>query len=212
MRKHHSGYTLVELSVALALAGMIVLTSITGTTWLLAQQRINELSAENGNAIRRINDAYDQLPNYGGLTLRQAVSLGAFNHFLITQRGANNVTVAHPFGGAVGVAPIGVASRAWGLYLNALPTEHCADLLFQFAPIADALVVFPGGMADPVGWALIVGLDSNLPAITISAGLNVAVPRIVRNLGQDLAPAALSAACRDAGNNFGVLLVRSKLR
>jgi prepilin-type N-terminal cleavage/methylation domain-containing protein len=216
MRNHHySGYTLVELSVALTLAGVVVLASVSGTTWLLDQQRINEVSTQNADAIKRLNDAYDQLPNYAGLSLRQAVSFGAFRRFVINQAGTPNVAVTHPFSGAVGVATLNGAPLTWGLYLNSIPARYCTDLLFQSDAMSDALVVFPGGMVDPIGWAGAGGVtvDASVPAITIAAGFAGAAPRIVKNLTQNnLVPAALAAACNGAGDNIGVLLLKSKLR
>ncbi|HZG22726.1 MAG TPA: prepilin-type N-terminal cleavage/methylation domain-containing protein [Herbaspirillum sp.] len=212
MKTHQSGYTLVELSVVVALAGMIVLGSIAGTTTLLHQQRLNELSAQNADAIKRINETYAQLPSYAGLSLRQAVSFGAFNQFTITERATDDVTVTHPFGGAVGVAPArGDAPLAWGLYLNAIPAAHCIDLLYQAAPMADGLVVFPNGMDAPNNWTANIAVDINIPAINIATGLSGPAPRIAKNLTEDLAPAALVAACSEAGNTLGVLLLKSKL-
>ncbi|MBG7617935.1 prepilin-type N-terminal cleavage/methylation domain-containing protein [Herbaspirillum sp. AP02] len=212
MRKNNSGYTLVELSVVMALAGMIVLGSIAGATSLLDQHRINELSAENADAIKRVNETYAQLPSYGGLSLRQAVSFGAFKQFIINQRATDRVTVTHPFGGALGVAPL-TGGTAWGLYLNAIPARYCADLLFQSAPMADALIVFPNGMDNPIGWSGSVVFDASVPAVSIGPSFGGAAPRIAKNLSQDdLAPAALALACTGAGNNFGLLLLKSKLR
>lgn len=212
MKIHQSGYTLVELSVVMALAGMIVLGSIAGTTSLLGQQKINELSAQNTGAIKRITEAYAQLPSYGGLSLRQAVSFGAFKQFVINQRATDRVTVTHPFGGAVGVAPL-TGGTAWGLYLNAIPARYCTELLFQSAPMADALIVFPDGMDNPIGWSGSVVFDASVPAVSIGSGFGGAAPRIAKNLSQDdLAPAALALACNGAGNNFGLLLLKSKLR
>ncbi|QNB07654.1 type II secretion system protein [Herbaspirillum frisingense] len=213
MRKQQSGYTLVELSVAVALAGMIVLGGITGATSLLDQQRINDLSEQNANAIRRVNEAYAQLPSYTGLSLRRAVSFGAFNQFIINLPGTDRVTVTHPFGGAVGVAPLGgAAPLAWGLYLNAIPARHCIEMLYQSAPLADALVVFPGGMGNPVGWTGNIAINTAVPEITIGGGFGPAAPRIVKNLTREPAPPALAAACQDAGGNLGVLLLKTKLR
>ena len=215
MKNHQSGYSLVELSVALTLSGAVVLASISGTTWLIDQQRISELSTQNADAIKRLNDVYDQLPSYAGLSLRQAVSFGAFRRFVINQAGTPNVTVTHPFGGAVGVAPINAAPLTWGLYLNSIPARYCTDLLFQSDPMSDALVVFPGGMANPIGWAGIGGVTVNadVPEITIAGGFGAAAPRIVKNLTQNnLVPAALAAACNGAGGDIGVLLLKSKLR
>ncbi|MDR6584078.1 type II secretion system protein [Herbaspirillum sp. BH-1] len=213
MKIHQSGYTLVELSVVVALAGMVVLGSIAGATSLLRQQTIKELSAQNGDAIQRITDVYAQLPSYDGLSLRQAVSFGAFNRFVITDRATDKVTVTHPLRGAVGVAPLNDApALIWGLYMDAIPAELCADLLFHSAPIADALVVFPGGMGAPNGWTRNFTVNTNVPEIAISAGFSVAAPRIAKNLTQDLVPTALASACQDAGSNVGVLLLKSKLR
>jgi prepilin-type N-terminal cleavage/methylation domain-containing protein len=213
MRKIQSGYTLVELSVALALAGLIVLGSVAGAMSLIDQKKINDLSTQNGDAIKRINGAYSQMPNYAGLTLRQAVSFGAFSQFNINNAGTNNVTVTHPFGGATGVASItNNSSLAWGLFLNAIPAQYCTELLFQSASIADALVVFPGGMDNPVGWAGNIGLNINVPEITILGGFAGAAPVIAKNLTIELAPNALARACNAVGGSFGVLLLKSKLR
>lgn len=213
MRNNHSGYTLVELSVAVALAGMIVLASVAGAMSLVDQQRINDLSAQNADAIKRLNDAYAELPNYAGLSLQQAVSFGAFSQFAIQNAGTNNVTVTHPFGGAIGIAPIASnSSLVWGLYLDAIPAKYCTELLFQSAPIADALVVFPGGMNTPVGWTGNVGLNTNVPAVTITGGFAGTAPVIAKNLTVDLTPNALAQACNVVGGNFGVLLLKSKLR
>ncbi|BEV16235.1 prepilin-type N-terminal cleavage/methylation domain-containing protein [Herbaspirillum sp. DW155] len=213
MRKIQSGYTLVELSVALALAGTIVLASVAGTMSLIDQQRVNDFAVQNADAIKRINDVYAQLSNYNGLSLRQAVSFGAFRQFIINNAGTDNVTVTHPFGGAIGVAPINNGGfMAWGLYLNAVPAKYCSDLLFQAEPLSDALVVFPDGMANPVGWAPSLGINTALPAIIVTAGFGGSAPIFAKNLNTDLAPNTLGQACNAVGNNFGVLLVRSKLR
>ena len=212
MKIHQSGYTLVELSVVVALAGVVVLGSIAGATSLLRQQTINELSAQNADAIKRVTEAYAQLPSYAGLSLRQAVSFGAFSQFVITQRGTNSVTVTHPLRGAVGLTPIGGGAQAWGLYLNAIPAELCADLLWQSAPVADAMVVFPGGMGNPNDWTNNLTVNANVPEIAITAGFSATPPRIVKNLTVDLAPTALANACQSTGDNVGVLLLKSKLR
>ncbi|MDR6582519.1 type II secretion system protein [Herbaspirillum sp. BH-1] len=212
MKNHQSGYTLVELSVVMALAGLIVVGSLVGATTLLHQQTVNGLAAQNADAIKRVNEAYAQLPSYAGLSLRQAVSFGAFSQFVITQRATDNVTVAHPLRGAVGVAPVNGAAQAWGLYLNAIPADLCAELLLQSAPVADALVVYPGGMGNPNDWTRSLLINANVPAITIGAGFGAAAPRIVKNMTEDLTPVALSAACQSAGDTLGVLLLKSKLR
>ncbi len=212
MKNHQSGYTLVELSVVMALAGLIVVGSLVGATTLLHQQTVNGLAAQNADAIKRVNEAYAQLPSYAGLSLRQAVSFGAFSQFVITQRANDNVTVAHPLRGAVGVAPVNGGAQAWGLYLNAIPADLCAELLLQSAPVADALVVYPGGMGNPNDWSRSLFIDANVPAITFGAGFGAAAPRIAKNLTEDLAPVALSAACQNAGDHLGVLLLKSKLR
>ncbi|MFJ3057601.1 type II secretion system protein [Herbaspirillum sp. NPDC087042] len=212
MKKQQFGYTLVELSVVLALAGIVALGSVAGAMSLIDQQRINEFSAQNTDAIKRINDTYAQLPSYNGLSLRQAVSFGAFSQFIINQRATDNVTVTHPFGGAVGVAPVnGPTPLAWGLYLNAIPASHCIDLLFRSAPASDALVVFPGGMSNPVDWRGQIRLDASVPAIAIDGGLGGAGPLIAKNLTTNLSPDSLSRVCNLAGNRFGVLLLKSKL-
>ncbi|UIN19842.1 prepilin-type N-terminal cleavage/methylation domain-containing protein [Herbaspirillum frisingense] len=212
MKIHQSGYTLVELSVVVALAGVVVLGSIAGATSLLHQQTIKELSAQNGNAIQRITDAYAQLPSYDGLSLRQAVSFGAFSPFVITERATDDVTVTHPLRGAVGVAPTNGGALAWGLYMNAIPAELCADMLFQSASIADALVVFPGGMDNPNGWIRSIVVNANVPEIAIGPGFGAAAPRIAKNLTGNLAPTVLANACQNAGNSVGLLLLKSKLR
>ncbi|QDD65244.1 prepilin-type N-terminal cleavage/methylation domain-containing protein [Herbaspirillum seropedicae] len=213
MRKNHSGYTLVELSVAVAVAGMIVLASVAGAVSLVDQQRISDLTAQNADAIKRVNDAYVQLPNYDGLSLRQAVSFGAFRQFAINRAGTPDVTVTHPFGGAVGITPLaGAAPLAWGLYLNAIPAKYCTEVLFQSGPIADALVVFPDGMNNPAGWTGNIGINRNVPEITVLGGLGSTAPVIAKNLTTDLAPSALARACNFAGTSFGVLLLKSKLR
>lgn len=213
MRDHSSGYTLVELSVVMALVSIIMLASVAGAMALIDQHRINQLAEQNAEAIKRVEAAYGEQPNYTGLSLRQAVSYGAFRPFIISQSGTNNVTVTHPYGGAVGVAALGgVAPLAWGLYLNAIPAKLCTDLLLQSAPAVDALIVYPGGMNNPTGWAGDVVLDGSVPRIIPGPGFDATAPVIAKNLTVAMSPTALSDACHFAGTSFGVLLLKSKLK
>lgn len=215
MKKYDSGYTLVELSVVLALAGMVVLGSIAGASYLISVNKINQITAQSADAITRLERAYGPLSSYAGLTLRQAVSFGAFNQFVVAQPATSNVAVTHTLGGAVGVAPLpGTAPLAWGVYLDAIPAQHCSELVYQAAPLADALIVFPGGMGNPVGWAGgMLRFDAAVPAVTVSAGnLTSTAPVIAKNLTVDVSPSSIATACSFVGDSFGVLLIKSKLK
>ncbi|MFJ3057600.1 type II secretion system protein J [Herbaspirillum sp. NPDC087042] len=137
-RKAQSGFTIVELSVAVAIAGVLLVSAIALVQVVLRQSRANDVVSGIPRLMTQIDKIFSQATSYAGLTTDGAIGFGAFDGVFdiagtSPNRRANNrfgypttVDVATAFGGAD-------TSSGYVVTLAGIPTSSCADIVSSAA-------------------------------------------------------------------------------
>ncbi|MEJ2802740.1 prepilin-type N-terminal cleavage/methylation domain-containing protein [Comamonadaceae bacterium PP-2] len=154
------GYSLIELSIAMAILSVVIVGSLVGVQRILANNRANHVLQD----IPRINASLvAATANSGvaaGISTTQAANLGVFPANIVVRGAANAVTnVRNPFGGnyfiagngaAVGSAPVGTGVF---IQVSSVPAAMCATIVNGMAPLASGIWVTaaPTATAGPIG-------------------------------------------------------------
>lgn len=131
--KSQRGYSLIELSIALAILSVVIVGSLVGVQRILANNRANNVL----QAIPRINAALlagtSNAPNTT-ITTTLGANLGAFNETQLVKSadGKTITAIKNEFGGtydlASNSAEIGgtPANRGYFVYMSSVPQSVCA--------------------------------------------------------------------------------------
>ena len=151
-----SGYSLIELSIALSILAVIIVGSLIGVQKILRTNAVNnELKAmpETMASAQRLTS---NLADLNGLTTPIFTSLGVWPQDRVVGAGAA-ATVSNHFGGRQFLNPntaelAGYATnQLFVLTLTNIPTEACADLVSGMDRMALGLYVGANINADPGG-------------------------------------------------------------
>ncbi|MCI1014670.1 prepilin-type N-terminal cleavage/methylation domain-containing protein [Herbaspirillum sp. C7C2] len=129
-----SGFTIVELSVAVAIAGVLLVSAIALVQVVLRQARANDVVSGIPRTMAQIDKIYARANSFAGLGTEVAVGFGAFDGAfdiigLAPNRVANN---RFGFPTTVDVATLftGPASNTgYVVTLAGIPTSSCADIV-----------------------------------------------------------------------------------
>ncbi|WP_025869413.1 prepilin-type N-terminal cleavage/methylation domain-containing protein [Methylobacillus glycogenes] len=156
------GYSLIELSIAMAILSVIIVGSLTGVQRILANNRTNNVL----QFIPRLNATLisGTLGGNGGtvITTNLATSLGAFEPNIVAGAGAAQ-TIRNEFGGQYAVisnsAVVGAAGINGGyfVYITGVPNNVCPILANGLSSLADGM------------WIALAG-QLPLPAANANAG------------------------------------------
>ena len=203
------GFTLVELSVVVALAGLVLAVAISGSMRLLLSSRISALSDMCQQAVVAVNSVYKSSASYSGLTTRQLVAFGPFASNAVSNAGTDAVVVRHALGGTVSAhwvdSNLPGRPLAWGLYIDQIPAEACGELLITLDPLSDAIAIMPTGNAGT--WQNNIGFNTTSNSFT-STGLPVTY---IKNIGGSWSPALAGSACNAAGSYVGIVSLGAKV-
>ncbi|SEL08493.1 prepilin-type N-terminal cleavage/methylation domain-containing protein [Roseateles sp. YR242] len=146
--KRQKGYTLIELSIALAIISVIIVGSLVGVQRILSNNRANNLLSE----IPRINAALvgsaanANSNTLSTITTSNAASLGAFSPNAVSWEG-ETATVTNAFGGNIFIQGLsntinfdGV-TRGYVVTATGVARDMCATVVNGLAPLAQALWV-----------------------------------------------------------------------
>ncbi|MFS2116076.1 type 4 pilus major pilin [Herbaspirillum frisingense] len=129
-----SGFTIVELSVAVAIAGVLLVSAIALVQVVLRQARANDVVSGIPRMMAQIDKIYARANSYVGLGTEVAIGFGAFDAAfdifgVAPLRTANNrfgfpttVDVATVFTGAA-------SNTGFVVTLAGIPTASCADIV-----------------------------------------------------------------------------------
>lgn len=204
------GYTLVELSVVVALASVLLAVTISGAMRLLLSARVTAMSDMCQQAVMAVNSVYKSSATYAGLTTRQLVAFGPFPGNMITNPASDAVVVSHALGGTLSAHSINSdlpgQPIAWGLYLDQIPVEACGELLITLDPLSDAIALMPSGNGGT--------FQNNISFSTMansftSSGLPVTY---IKNIGSPWSPAMAGAACNAAGSSVAIVSLGAKVQ
>ncbi|UXH80279.1 type II secretion system protein [Roseateles amylovorans] len=176
------GYSLVELSIALAIVSVVIVGSLIGVQRILANNRANALLAD----VPRINAALlGALSNSKGLptlSTTQAAALGAFPESSVKWE-SGKAAVTNSFGGNIftlGVnAKIGEveAGRGYVVRMTQIPSNMCATIANGLAPLARGIWV-----DDTVAEAVVDGApDDKIVVKAIQANSGIDLAKLVDN-------------------------------
>ncbi len=150
------GYTLIELSIALAIISVIIVGSLYGVQRILANNRANNLLAEVPRINAALVGAAVNSSNFETITTTQAVALGAFSPNTVKRDDKGVPTVSNAFGGAVFIQGnqanfdgVGGADRGYVVVATGVPNEMCATVVNGLAPLAQAMWIDAGGTNAP---------------------------------------------------------------
>ncbi|MGY0195329.1 type 4 pilus major pilin [Leptothrix sp. BB-4] len=132
-----AGYTIVELSIAVAIAGVLLVSAIGLVQTVLTTNRANETTTLLIKAMAQIDKIWADQADYNGLNIAAAGAAGVFNGMQVTRNPAsNNVVTAvtskfnrNIFVGVAPNLPTAGAGRGYVLTFAGIPTTVCADLV-----------------------------------------------------------------------------------
>ncbi len=148
-RWSRAGYTLVELAVAVAVAGVIAsgVALIGALMW--AQHREDQFGAQMTELVSAIESTFSAGGTYSQLDLTTAVKLGAFKNEVVDIT-VSPPRVEHLYKGPItlGVLSLnGFANLGWGLHFARLPGNTCLAVLDYAIALFDAVAIVPDSVA-----------------------------------------------------------------
>ncbi len=129
-----SGFTIVELSVAVAIAGVLLVSAIALVQVVLRQARANDVVSGIPRMMAQIDKIYARTNSFVGLGTEVAIGFGAFDAAFDILGTAPSRTANNRFGFPttvdVATAFTGAASNTgYVVTLAGIPTASCADIV-----------------------------------------------------------------------------------
>lgn len=151
MKHSQRGYSLVELSIVLAIIAVVIAGAITGVQSILRSNNVNRTIAATNKAVGSIVSKYVRDPNYANVTMANLVqpSMEIWDRKDVTST-AGSEAVVHAFGGRVIVA----SATAWGAWvadqgfvytLANIPLAACADVALGIESLGAGMTINNSG-------------------------------------------------------------------
>ena len=155
IRSSQRGYSLVELSIALAIIAVIVVGGLMGTRQILLSNNINNQLKDSAQVLTKITRQYQKQNVTTGATVATLAPLGTWPAERTTN--TNGVwTVRGVIGGTSelvfsNTALLGSLPANQGLIyvLRNVPSAACADIVNGLDPLAFAIYAGAAATADP---------------------------------------------------------------
>jgi len=201
LKNAQRGYSLIELSIALAIIGVVIAGAIIGVQSILRTNNVNKTISQTNNAVNRIvaKLARDNTYNNATTATLTAANQGIWEDNYLGAVGVVN----HPFGNDIFVTPLGgagqfdiSAGQAYSYALTGIPVAACTDLAVgleglavgvsivnQAAPTAAAVnalngIIPAGGLVKSPGNAYSTALATTAcSGATQSATIYLSIPR-----------------------------------
>lgn len=196
MKKHSQrGYSLIELSIVLAIIAVIIGGAIAGVQSILRSNTVNNVISSTNKSVGAITSKLIREQNYAGATMQNLSSRGmeVWSPKSVLAPGTANATVQNDFGGATWVAPLSVAWQGYGINqayiytMTGIPTAACVDLVLGLESLGIGVSV------------------TNQLATAVAAAPTVLGPTIVKQANPNTLAtlATVSPACAPAANDVG---------
>jgi prepilin-type N-terminal cleavage/methylation domain-containing protein len=152
-KNNQRGYSLIELSIALAIVGVVIAGSIVGVQAILQSNNINKTIRQTNTAVNRIVAKLVRDTNYANATTvnLSAAGMEVWEAGDITSGGVSGAaSVTHPLASFVLVAPFGAsgadkfgltAQQGYVYTLTGVPLTACTDLAVGLEGLALAMSI-----------------------------------------------------------------------
>lgn len=216
-----SGFTIVELSVAVAIAGVLLVSAIALVQVVLRQTRANDLVSSIPRTLTQIDKMYARGTTFAGLTTQVAIGFGAFDGAFDITGPATSRIATHRFGyGTLAQAATnfrGVAGgdpSAYAVMYAGIPRAACADVVSSAAAsgvlglvVAPETTVGTPAFTEANAQALTMGM---FDATGIAPSAGVRVKGTTNNSALDVAALAGGNACGTASDTVTIAMVNWK--
>ena len=152
LRQRQAGYTLIELSISLAIIAVLLVGTLTGVQRLLRANNANNTVSSTQAALTNITKLFAASADRGIYATQTLAQMGVWERQTLIRDAANAVIGArNPFGGTITVFPNTIGFGAgvnavepnlgyWNR-LNGIPGESCASVATSFVNTADAIYI-----------------------------------------------------------------------
>jgi prepilin-type N-terminal cleavage/methylation domain-containing protein len=128
------GFTIVELSIAVAIAGVLLVGSVSLVQTVLNTARANDSITSLARTITQIEKTWSSANDYAGLSLASAAGAGAFEGLQKTVVAGVTTAVRNKFNRDITVSlnvdlPSAGASRGYAMAYKGIPTSVCTDIV-----------------------------------------------------------------------------------
>ena len=130
------GYTIVELSIAVAIAGVLLVSAIGLVQNVLQTNRANESITLVTKAMAQIDKIWGDQPDYSGISLTTAGAANVFAGMIVGRDAATNAvnSVTSKFNRPIWVNPANNLPKAglnkgYGITFAGVPSAVCADVV-----------------------------------------------------------------------------------
>lgn len=129
------GLTIVELSIAVAIAGVLLVGSVSLVQTVLNTSRANDSITSLARGITQIEKTWSSSNDYAGLNLASASGAGAFEGLSIVRDAAGATTaVRNKFNRDITVSlnadlPTVGANRGYAMAYKGIPSSVCTDIV-----------------------------------------------------------------------------------
>ena len=166
------GYSLIELSIALAIVGVVIAGSIVGVQAILTSNNVNKTIKQTNWAVGKVVSKLVRDSDWSKATMTTLTTTGfdVWNDDDVKNAGTSAAEVTHFLGGRVFVVPslvgtggnssFGVDKEQGLIYtLTGIPTGGCADLAAGLEGIATAMTVKNQAASGVTGASTLVITD-----------------------------------------------------
>lgn len=203
--QRQAGYTLVELSISVAIISVLIVTGLYGVPRILDTNKISttvqQLSIANANYSKLFSQtgsgSFAYTPTYATATRLDLAGMGVFPDEAIVRSGTTNTPYAikHPFNGFVysksvanPIAGFLAVDEGYIVKLEAVPPKNCFALASAFAPTAVMITVDSSTTAATLG-------PITTAAATTETATGTANAVVVKSAGQNLNTTSLVTQC-----------------
>ncbi len=148
LRRAQRGYSLIELSIALAILSVVIVGALLGVQRILDNNRANQVLRQVPFSLSGLITATTSTSNsFTGLTTEQLAQFGNFPDGTVTAGVGDAASIINPFGGrylaGANAAAFAGADIGQGVFYSITGTSAnmCTTLVNGLAPIARALWV-----------------------------------------------------------------------
>lgn len=187
--RQQKGYSIIELSIALAIISIILVTALAGVQRILRSNSVNEDLKNLSLMASKTAVILTNVADTAGITQENLISLRVFEGFR-----NNSGTINNAFGGVITVKPnaeaLGTIPTSGGLmvYSSLIPPEVCSDYITGLSPIASHISATNAASPSVEGRAFTNVVKSNTSAATVatlatactaSAGATITVAALI---------------------------------